>query len=102
MFGPLHYEAGYAYPLIVWLHGWGDDETQLKRVMPLVSMQNFVAVAPRGTRPVPAEEEGKQGYTWPRGKAGAVAALGPLADGDAVLLKGSRVAGLERLLDLLA
>jgi UDP-N-acetylmuramoyl-tripeptide--D-alanyl-D-alanine ligase len=34
--------------------------------------------------------------------AGAVAALGPLADGDAVLLKGSRVAGLERLLDLLA
>ena len=30
------------------LHGWGDDETQLKRVMPIVSMQNFVAVAPRG------------------------------------------------------
>jgi phospholipase/carboxylesterase len=73
MFGPLHYEAGYAYPLVVWLHGWGDDETQLKRVMPLVSMQNFVAVAPRGTRPVPSEQEGRQGYTWPRGKAGAVA-----------------------------
>jgi phospholipase/carboxylesterase len=74
MFGPLHYEAGYAYPLVVWLHGWGDDETQLKRVMPLVSMQNFVAVAPRGTRPVPAEQDDRQGYTWPRGKAGAVAA----------------------------
>ena len=28
-------------------------------------------------------------------------ALGPLAEGDAVLLKGSRVAGLERLVDLL-
>src|SRR5437763_743781 len=74
MFGPLHYEAGYAYPLIVWLHGWGDDETQLKRVMPLVSMQNFVAVAPRGPREVPAEEDDRQGYTWPRGKGGAVVA----------------------------
>jgi UDP-N-acetylmuramoyl-tripeptide--D-alanyl-D-alanine ligase len=30
------------------------------------------------------------------------AALGPLGDGDAVLLKGSRVAGLERLMELLA
>ena len=29
------------------------------------------------------------------------AALGPLGDGDAVLLKGSRVAGLERLVELL-
>jgi len=33
--------------------------------------------------------------------AGAVAALGPLGEGDAVLLKGSRVAGLERLADML-
>jgi UDP-N-acetylmuramoyl-tripeptide--D-alanyl-D-alanine ligase len=33
--------------------------------------------------------------------AGAVAAVGDLGPGDAVLLKGSRVAGLERLVDLL-
>ncbi len=33
--------------------------------------------------------------------AAAVAALGPLRPGDAVLLKGSRVAGLERLVELL-
>jgi UDP-N-acetylmuramoyl-tripeptide--D-alanyl-D-alanine ligase len=32
---------------------------------------------------------------------GAVAAVGDLGPGDAVLLKGSRVAGLERLVDLL-
>lgn len=48
-FSPLHYERNYAYPLIIWLHGGSDDERQLKRIMPLVSMRNYVAVAPRGT-----------------------------------------------------
>jgi phospholipase/carboxylesterase len=48
LFAPLHYEPGYAYPLIVWLHGEGCDERQLQRVMPLMSMRNYVAVAPRG------------------------------------------------------
>jgi phospholipase/carboxylesterase len=67
LFGPLHYEPGYAYPLVVWLHGPGDDETQLKRIMPLVSMQNFVAVAPRGVASVIG------GFTWPRGDRAACA-----------------------------
>jgi phospholipase/carboxylesterase len=49
IFTPLHYERNYAYPLIVWLHGPQDDECQVKRVMPLVSMRNYVAVGPRGT-----------------------------------------------------
>lgn len=49
MFMPLHYERKYAYPLIVWLHGEGDDEHQLRRVMPSISMRNYAAVAPRGT-----------------------------------------------------
>jgi UDP-N-acetylmuramoyl-tripeptide--D-alanyl-D-alanine ligase len=31
------------------------------------------------------------------GVDGALAALGPLSDGDAVLVKGSRIAGLERV-----
>lgn len=48
-FSPLHYERNYAYPLVIWLHGPNDDERQLKRIMPLVSMRNYVAVAPRGT-----------------------------------------------------
>lgn len=48
LFAPLHYEPNYAYPLLIWLHGPGDNESQLKRVMPLVSMRNYVAVAPRG------------------------------------------------------
>jgi phospholipase/carboxylesterase len=63
LFAPLHYEPNYAYPLLVWLHGPDDDESQLKRIMPLVSMRNYVAVAPRGT---PCDERcaGKGGYGW--------------------------------------
>jgi phospholipase/carboxylesterase len=49
LFAPLHYERNYAYPLIVWLHGPEDNENQLKRIMPLVSLRNYVAIAPRGT-----------------------------------------------------
>jgi phospholipase/carboxylesterase len=48
-FTPIHYEAGYAYPLIVWLHSAGSSERELKQVMPLVSMRNYVAVAPAGS-----------------------------------------------------
>ena len=47
LFAPLHYEPNYAYPLVIWLHGPGDDERQLLRVMPLVSMRNYVSVGPR-------------------------------------------------------
>ena len=50
LFAPLHYEPNYAYPLLVWLHGSGDSERQLRRIMPLVSLRNYVAVAPRGTQ----------------------------------------------------
>jgi len=48
IFTPLHYEPGYSYPLVVWLHGSFCDERQLLRIMPLVSLRNYVAVAPRG------------------------------------------------------
>ncbi len=48
LFAPLHYEPNYRYPLIVWLHGNGDDERQLVRIMPTLSLRNYVAVAPRG------------------------------------------------------
>ncbi|HEX3998338.1 MAG TPA: alpha/beta hydrolase-fold protein [Pirellulales bacterium] len=49
LFAPLHYEPNYAYPLLVWLHGPGHDEQQLRRIMPSISLRNYVAVAPRGT-----------------------------------------------------
>ncbi len=63
LFGPLHYESDYRYPLVVWLHGPEDTERQLRRIMPLVSMRNYVAVAPRGTVAADAET-GQGGYHW--------------------------------------
>ncbi|MGE0607234.1 MAG: alpha/beta hydrolase [Pirellulales bacterium] len=65
LFGPLHYEPNYAYPLLVWLHGPGDDETQLRRVMPMISLRNYVAVAPRGT----GASAGRSGHGWPQNQA---------------------------------
>jgi phospholipase/carboxylesterase len=63
LFAPLHYEPGYAYPLLVWLHGLHGDERHILRIMPLVSMQNYVAVAPRGLEAA-AAEEGRSGFGW--------------------------------------
>lgn len=57
LFSPLHYEGGYAYPLIVWLHDQGADERQLMRVMPRISMRNYVAVAPQGLSVEPLQEQ---------------------------------------------
>jgi phospholipase/carboxylesterase len=69
VFAPLHYEPNYAYPLLVWLHGPDDDEGQLKRIMPLVSLRNYVAIAPRGTRQVrAAAPDGRMraAFAWPQ------------------------------------
>ena len=62
LFAPLHYERNYAYPLLVWLHGPGADERQLMRIMPVVSMRNYVAVAPRGL-PI-LQPDGKEVWGW--------------------------------------
>ena len=67
LFAPLHYEPNYAYPLLIWLHGPGGNERQLMRVMPLVSMRNYVAVAPRATLsegPDAADDSRPATYGW--------------------------------------
>ena len=46
---PIHYEPGYAYPLIVWLHAPNSNEQEVSKVLPLISARNYVAVAPQGT-----------------------------------------------------
>jgi phospholipase/carboxylesterase len=62
-FSPIHYEPNYAYPLIVWLHGHQGEPADLLRVMPWISLRNYVAVAPRGTRWVDAWDPNR-GSTW--------------------------------------
>ncbi len=59
VFAPLHYEPKYAYPLIVWLHGPGGDQRQLLRIMPVLSLRNYLAVAPQGILSRPRED-----YRW--------------------------------------
>ncbi len=71
IFTPLHYERNYAYPLIVWLHGPDDDERQVTRIIPLVSMRNYVGVGPRGTL---ASTQVVGGYGWSQGQRHIVAA----------------------------
>lgn len=45
-FAPIHYEAAYRYPLVVWLHDAGQTEHDLAAIMPCVSTRNYVAIAP--------------------------------------------------------
>lgn len=61
LFAPIHYEHGYAYPLVVWLHGEGSNECELWQVMAKVSVRNYVGAAARG---VLAGRDGAAGCTW--------------------------------------
>jgi phospholipase/carboxylesterase len=60
-FAPVHYEPRYAYPLVVWLHDSDSNEQELPQIMPLVSMRNYVAIAPRGTC---EQSRGRGRYGW--------------------------------------
>lgn len=48
LFTPIYYEPNYAYPLIVWLHGPKQNEAHLNRVMPQLSLRNYIGIAPCG------------------------------------------------------
>lgn len=72
LFSPLHYEAKYAYPLLIWLHRSGQDERQLLDVMPLLSLRNYVAIAPRG---IALGDEGRaEELGWPADSAATLQA----------------------------
>ena len=47
LFVPEHYEPGYDYPLVVWLHSDASCELELDNVMMALSSRNYLAVAPR-------------------------------------------------------
>jgi hypothetical protein len=50
IFVPEHYESGYAYPLLVWLHSDHSSEFEIDQMMPALSVRNYAAVALRGNR----------------------------------------------------
>jgi phospholipase/carboxylesterase len=74
LLAPQHYERNYAYPLVVWLHDCGGDERELKRVMPLVSLRNYVSLAVRGT----SQDSG--GYGWSESADAILAAESRIAE----------------------
>ncbi|PQO34848.1 hypothetical protein DTL21_15260 [Bremerella cremea] len=74
LFSPVHYEPGYAYPLIVWMHGAMDNESQLRRIMPLTSTRNFVAVGPRGVNRHTQRANGFPAFYWSQDEASIDAA----------------------------
>jgi phospholipase/carboxylesterase len=61
LFAPMHYERNYAYPLLVWLHDEGGNERELRRLMPHVSVRNYVGAAVRGVEP---SRRVQRGYSW--------------------------------------
>ncbi len=50
LFVPEHYESGYEYPLVVWLHSDASCEQELDNVMLSLSCRNYIAVAPRANQ----------------------------------------------------
>ncbi len=50
LFVPEHYESGYDYPLVVWLHSDASCELELDNVMMALSSRNYVAIAPRANQ----------------------------------------------------
>lgn len=67
MLAPLHYQAGYQYPLLVWLHSSGHNERQIEHVMPHISTRNYVGVGVRAPR---ATDVRGFGFDWLSGHAG--------------------------------
>lgn len=55
---PDHYEARYAYPLVVWFHGDGSSESELSSIMSGMSDRNFIGLGLRG------DIRGETGYAW--------------------------------------
>lgn len=55
---PEHYEARYAYPLVVWFHGNGSSEAEISAVMPKISDRNFIGLSIRGN------VELESGFGW--------------------------------------
>jgi len=74
LLSPESYEPNYAYPLLIWLHSSGGSERELRQVMPLISLRNYVSASVRG----PAACQ--SGFDWPQTKDTIAAAEARVAD----------------------
>lgn len=63
-FLPTGYEPGYAYPLLVFFHGYGSDEKQIMHLAPRLSRRNFICIGLRGPQAVGVRSDGEVGYAW--------------------------------------
>lgn len=68
---PLHYQAGYAYPLLVWLHSAGHNERQIEYVLPHISTRNYVGIGIRAGRAIDVHG---RGFDWQAGRNATVKA----------------------------
>ena len=46
VFLPMHMEQGYSYPLLIWLGGSNDSNRRLSKVMPRISLRNYIGLTP--------------------------------------------------------
>jgi phospholipase/carboxylesterase len=59
---PESYEPRHAYPLVVWLHQDGRDESQVHELLPAISNRNYIGLGFRGTSDNGQSREGR--YDW--------------------------------------
>lgn len=62
LFIPEKYEPNYPYPLILWFHDAGCDESDLLSLMPSVSERNYFGLSLRG--PIPFGPVPVMGFDW--------------------------------------
>jgi phospholipase/carboxylesterase len=64
LFVPEKYEPNYPYPVILWVHDAGGDESELLSLMPRISSRNYFGLSLQGSASV--GESPSTGFDWPR------------------------------------
>lgn len=60
-FLPVQYEVNYKYPLVIWLHSDGLNQSQMIDVLPEISLQNYIGAGIRA--PIATDAMG-HGFRW--------------------------------------